>query len=64
MMLSMGIAELERLDDVNYLRRTLSAGMSDEEALAYFQHQLNEAYEGGWMTKTNWLFHSVRHGLQ
>jgi phosphatidylinositol-4,5-bisphosphate 3-kinase len=61
MMLCMGIPELERLEDVNFLRRTLAADMSEQEALAYFQHQLNEAYEGGWTTKTNWFFHSVRH---
>jgi len=62
MMLCMGIPELQKLEDIHYLRRTLAVDKKDEQqALQYFNEQLNEAYEGGWTTKVDWFFHSVRH---
>ncbi|OUC39511.1 phosphoinositide 3-kinase family, accessory domain protein [Trichinella nativa] len=61
MMLCMGIPELQKLEDVNYLRKTLAVDKTDPEALKYFNERLNEAYEGGWTTKVDWFFHSVKH---
>ncbi|GAB6018709.1 Phosphatidylinositol 4,5-bisphosphate 3-kinase catalytic subunit alpha isoform [Chamberlinius hualienensis] len=61
MMLSTGIPELQSMDDIGYLRKTLAVEKTEEEALAYFQNQLFEAYGGAWTTKLDWFFHSVKH---
>lgn len=61
MMLSCGIPELQSLDDVGYLRKTLAVEKTEQEALEYFQQQLNEAHGGAWTTKLDWFFHWVKH---
>jgi phosphatidylinositol-4,5-bisphosphate 3-kinase len=37
MMLPTGITELQNINDVGYLRKTLAVEKTDQEALAYFQ---------------------------
>ena len=49
------------MDDIGFLRKTLAIHLKEEEALQYFQEQLNEAYGGAWTTKLDWFFHSVKH---
>lgn len=61
MMLSTGIPELQSIDDIGYLRKTLQVEKSEKEALQYFQNQFYEAYGGAWTTKLDWFFHSVKH---
>ena len=61
MMLSCGIPELQSLDDIGYLRKTLAVEKTEREALEYFQQQLNEAHDGAWTTKLDWFFHWVKH---
>nr|XP_027202602.1 phosphatidylinositol 3-kinase 1-like [Dermatophagoides pteronyssinus] len=61
MMLGTGIPELQRMDDIQYLRQTLQVEHSRKEALEYFEQQLDDAYEGAWSTKLDWFFHSVKH---
>ena len=61
MMLGTGIPELQTLEDVQYLRRTLAVDKTREEALQYFETQLYEAHGGAWTTKLDWFFHSVKH---
>ncbi|CDW55785.1 phosphatidylinositol 4,5 bisphosphate 3 kinase [Trichuris trichiura] len=61
MMLCMGIPELQKLEDINYMRKTLAVDETDPDALKYFNEQLNKAYEGAWTTKIDWFFHSVKH---
>src|SRR5690606_17453975 len=61
MMLGTGIPELQTIDDVQYLRQTLQVDKSREEALQYFETQLDEAHGGAWSTKLDWFFHSVKH---
>ncbi|XP_013776261.1 phosphatidylinositol 4,5-bisphosphate 3-kinase catalytic subunit alpha isoform-like [Limulus polyphemus] len=61
MMLSTGIPELQSIDDIGYLRKTLQVEKTEEEALQYFQNQFFEAYGGAWTTKLDWFFHSVKH---
>nr|UCK81539.1 phosphatidylinositol 4,5-bisphosphate 3-kinase catalytic subunit alpha isoform [Arenicola marina] len=61
MMLSCGIPELQSLDDLGYLRKTLAVERTEQDALAYFQSQFNEAYDGAWTTKFDWFFHWVKH---
>ena len=41
--------------------KTLAVEKSEQEALEYFQQQLNEAYGGAWTTKLDWFFHWVKH---
>ncbi|XP_074594657.1 phosphatidylinositol 4,5-bisphosphate 3-kinase catalytic subunit alpha isoform-like [Brevipalpus obovatus] len=66
MMLSTGIPELESMDDIGYLRKTLQVGkpgeeISEEEALKYFNNQFFEAHGGAWTTKIDWFFHNIAH---
>ncbi|XP_064459270.1 phosphatidylinositol 4,5-bisphosphate 3-kinase catalytic subunit alpha isoform-like [Ornithodoros turicata] len=61
MMLSTGIPELQSIDDISYLRKTLQVEKTEEQALEYFQNQFFEAYGGAWTTKVDWFFHSVKH---
>ncbi|GIY18285.1 hypothetical protein CDAR_473592 [Caerostris darwini] len=61
MMLSTGIPELQSMNDIGYLRKTLQVEKTEEEALEYFQNQFFEAYGGAWTTKLDWFFHSVKH---
>ena len=60
MMLSCGIPELQSMDDIEYLRKTLAVEHNEEKALQYFQRQLNEAHNGAWTTKVDWFFHWVK----
>jgi len=57
MMLSSGLPELQSLNDVSYLRKTLAVDMSEEKAIKFFQQQFYDAYDGSWTTKIDWLFH-------
>ena len=60
MMLSCGIPELQCLDDVEYLRKTLGVDKTDDQALEFFQKQFNEAYTGSWTTKVDWFAHYLK----
>ena len=59
-MQSCGIPELQSVDDVEYLRKTLQVEKSEREALEYFQKQFYEAYGGSWTTKLDWLAHYLK----
>ncbi len=61
MMLSCGIPELQSLDDMEYLRKTLAVEKTEEEALLYFQSKFNDAYGGAWTCKLDNLFHWIKH---
>ena len=61
MMLTCGIPELQSVDDIGYIRKTLAVELSDLEALNYFETQLSQAHGGGWTTKLDWFFHFVKH---
>ncbi|XP_045108091.1 phosphatidylinositol 4,5-bisphosphate 3-kinase catalytic subunit alpha isoform-like isoform X2 [Portunus trituberculatus] len=60
-LLNTGMPEVQSVADVAYLRKTLAVGVSEEEALRYFQNRFHEAYDGAWTTKLDWFFHCVRH---
>lgn len=57
MMLCSGLPELQSLNDVAYLRKTLAVDLSEERAIQFFQQQFYDAYDGSWTTKIDWLFH-------
>uniref|UniRef100_A0A8C4R270 Phosphatidylinositol 4,5-bisphosphate 3-kinase catalytic subunit alpha isoform n=1 Tax=Eptatretus burgeri TaxID=7764 RepID=A0A8C4R270_EPTBU len=61
MMLSSGMPELQSFDDVAYLRKTLALERSEQDALEYFMKQMDDAHHGGWTTKVDWIFHTIRH---
>nr|XP_008176156.2 phosphatidylinositol 4,5-bisphosphate 3-kinase catalytic subunit alpha isoform-like [Chrysemys picta bellii] len=61
LMLSSGLPELQSFDDIAYLRKTLALDKAEPEALEYFTKQMNEAHHGGWTTKMDWIFHTIRH---
>lgn len=64
MMLSCGIPELQSLDDISYLRKTLAVEQTEQEALSYFHQQLQDAHKGAWSTKLNFLFHVLGQSLK
>lgn len=61
MMLSCGIPELQSLDDISYVRKTLAVEETEEEAAKYFNSQLQSAHDGQWSTKVDWVFHFVKN---
>ncbi|XP_015248798.1 PREDICTED: phosphatidylinositol 4,5-bisphosphate 3-kinase catalytic subunit alpha isoform [Cyprinodon variegatus] len=60
MMLGSGMPELQSFDDIAYIRKTLALEKSEQEALDYFMKQMNDAHHGGWTTKMDWIFHTIR----
>uniref|UniRef100_A0A3Q4GAG1 phosphatidylinositol-4,5-bisphosphate 3-kinase n=1 Tax=Neolamprologus brichardi TaxID=32507 RepID=A0A3Q4GAG1_NEOBR len=60
MMLGSGMPELQSFDDIAYIRKTLALDKSEQEALDYFMKQMNDAHHGGWTTKMDWIFHTIR----
>ncbi|KAL4221541.1 Phosphatidylinositol 4 [Mactra antiquata] len=61
MMLSCGIPELQSLDDIGYIRKTLAVEKSEEDAVLYFTQQLNIAYKDQKYTKIDWFFHAIKN---
>ncbi|KAH9490074.1 Phosphatidylinositol 4,5-bisphosphate 3-kinase catalytic subunit alpha isoform [Bulinus truncatus] len=60
LMLQCGIPELQSLDDIGYIRKTLAVEKDDEKALEYFVNQLKSAYDDSWTAKVDWLFHNMK----
>jgi len=60
-MLSCGIPDLESLDDISYVRKTLAVEKSEKDSVLYFQQQFNLAYKQQWTTKVDWFFHTVKN---
>ncbi|KAH0624170.1 hypothetical protein JD844_007649 [Phrynosoma platyrhinos] len=64
MMLGSGMPELQSFDDIAYIRKTLALDKTEQEALDYFMKQMNDAHHGGWTTKMDWIFHTIKqHAL-
>ncbi|XP_078138430.1 phosphatidylinositol 4,5-bisphosphate 3-kinase catalytic subunit alpha isoform-like [Centroberyx gerrardi] len=61
LLLGCGMPELQSFDDIAYLRKTLALEKTQQEALEYFTKQMNDAHHGGWSTKMDWIFHTIRH---
>lgn len=56
--------ELQSFDDIAYIRKTLALDKTEQEALEYFMKQMNDAHHGGWTTKMDWIFHTIKqHAL-
>ena len=61
MMVSGGIPELQSLDDVSYVRKTLAVEKTEDEALDYFVQNFSSAYKDQWATKFDWFFHRLKN---
>ncbi|KAL3995265.1 Phosphatidylinositol 3- and 4-kinase family protein [Acanthocheilonema viteae] len=60
-LLCMGLPELQKAEDINFLKGTLCSDVNSNTAAASFYKIFEEAFSGAWSTKTNWFFHSVKH---
>lgn len=60
LMISSGMPELNKIEDLQFLRNTLVVGKDKEQASIYFQEKFKEAYNGSWMTQLNFRAHSMR----
>ena len=58
-MLSSDMPELQSIDDIMYLRRTLAVDETDENALINFRKQFIESYKFSFTTKFDWFFHAL-----
>jgi phosphatidylinositol-4,5-bisphosphate 3-kinase len=61
MMLSTGIPELKTHDDVAYLRNTLCLDMTEAEAAASFDSEIDKALKESWSVRVNWAAHIMAH---
>ncbi|ESO91490.1 hypothetical protein LOTGIDRAFT_205708 [Lottia gigantea] len=60
LMLSCGIPELQSLDDIGYVRKTLAVEKDDQAAIKYFHTQFRSAYGVSWTTKLDWMCHNFK----
>ncbi len=59
LMLSSDMPELQSIDDIMYLRKTLAIDETEENALKYFRKQFLDAYNFSFTTKVDWVFHAL-----
>ena len=59
LMLSSDMPELQSIEDILYLRKTLAIDETDDRALEYFRNQFNEAYKLSFTTKIDWMCHAL-----
>ncbi|CAI2345544.1 unnamed protein product [Caenorhabditis sp. 36 PRJEB53466] len=62
LMLGMELPELSTKEDLDHLKKTLCCkAETKEEASKFFAGVYEETFNSSWSTKTNWLFHAVKH---
>ena len=60
LMLASDMPELQSIEDIMYLRKTLASDETDERAaVEYFRGQFNEAYKLSYTTKLDWMCHAL-----
>ena len=59
MMLSSDMTELQSIEDILFIRKTLAIDESDNKALEFFRNQFNEAYKRSFTTKIDWMCHAL-----
>ena len=59
LMLSSDMPELQSIEDVMFLRKTLAIDESDEKALEFFRQQFVESYKHSYTTKLDWFAHAL-----
>ena len=58
-MLSSDMPELQSIEDIMYLRKTLAVDETDQKAREFFRKQLYESYTHSYTTKFDWMFHAL-----
>ncbi len=59
LMLSSDMPELQSIDDIMFLRKTLAIDETDDNALRYFRRQFVDSYKFSFTTKFDWVFHAL-----
>jgi phosphatidylinositol-4,5-bisphosphate 3-kinase len=59
LMLSSDMPELQSIEDIMFLRKTLSIDMNDESASRYFLDKFEESYTLSFKTKIDWMCHAL-----
>ena len=59
LMLSSDMPELQSIEDIMFLRKTLAIDETDEKALEFFRQQFVESYKNSFTTKLDWFAHAL-----
>lgn len=59
LMLSSDMPELQSIEDIMYLRKTLAIDDTDDRAREYFRKQFFESYKFSYTTKIDWICHAL-----
>jgi phosphatidylinositol-4,5-bisphosphate 3-kinase len=59
LMLSSDMPELQSIEDIMYLRKTLAIDETDDKAIEYFRQQFFESYRLSYTTKLDWMCHAL-----
>ena len=61
MMMYTGIPELQKPEDLDFLRNSLAMMKTDEEAEQHFQVMFKHACDKSYTTKIDWFVHNLKH---
>ena len=59
LMLASDMPELQSIEDIMFLRKTLAIDESDAAALEFFRAQFAEAYRLSYTTRFDWMCHAL-----
>ena len=59
LMLPSEMPELQSVEDIMYLRKTLAIDETEERAREFFRNQFDESYRLSFTTKVDWVFHAL-----
>ena len=59
LMLSSDMPELQSVEDIMFLRKTLAIDETNEKAIEFFRQQFIESYKHSYTTKLDWLAHAL-----
>lgn len=59
LMLPSDMPELQSVEDIMYLRKTLAIDETEERAREFFRNQFDESYRLSFTTKVDWVFHAL-----
>ena len=61
MMVNVGIPELQSVQSVEYLQKTLQPNLDDEDARKHIQNKIEESLKNAWQTKIHERVHIFMH---
>jgi hypothetical protein len=59
LMLASDMPELQSIEDIMYLRKTMAIDETDHNAREFFRKQLYESYTYSYTTKLDWMCHAL-----